>query len=204
MQQQDVPEVRIEEDVIVAYSPEVVQHQQQQRHQQQKEQSQSHPHPKPSHHRSRSSAQAVNQPLPISEEDEEAESAVSDAALSPLAFEIIPPKQKPISHHRHRSHSRRAAPPELRKIRIKVHGEDMRYVMTTPAIPYAELVDQIQAKFALMGAFKLKIKDEEGDSITMGDQDDWEMAVGICRVAAAKERLEMGKMEIWVQEIGDG
>ena len=206
MQQHDVPEVRIEEDVIVAYSPEVVQHQQQQR--QQRDHVPSHPQPKKpshSHHRSRSSAQAVNQPLPISEEDEEAESGVSDAALSPLAFEIIPPKHHPHSHshHRHRSHSRRAPPPppDLRKIRLKVHGEDTRYVMTTPTTPYAELADQIRAKFSLKGAFKLKIRDEEGDSITMGDQDDWEMAVGMCRVAAARERGEMGKMEVWVQEI---
>ena len=179
-----MPEVRVEEDVIVAYSPEVIQHQQQ---------SQS------SHRRSKSSAHTVKtqQPITISEE-KELEDGVSDATLSPLAFEIIPPKQ---SHNRHRSHSRRAPPPELRKIRIKVHAEDMRYVMTTPAVQYQDLAEQIRAKFGIQGAFKLKIKDEEGDSITMGDQDDLDMAISMCRSAAAKERADMGKMEVWVQEI---
>ena len=200
--QQDVPEVRIEEDLIVAYSPEVTQHQQHAQHQRQQP-DYSQPQPKPSHHRSRSSAHAAKQPLTISEEEEEEDEnesgGISDAALSPLAFEIVPPKP---SHHRHRSSGRRvAAAPELRKIRIKVHAEDMRYVMTTPSVQFAELVEQIRAKFGLGGAFKLKIRDEEGDSITMGDQEDLEMAVGLCRSVAANERVEMGKMEMWVQEI---
>lgn len=200
MQQPDVPEVRVEEDVIVAYSPEVLQQQRQQR-QQQHDPTQSPTARPPPHHRSRSSVHAAKPtPLPISEEDEgeETSDVLSDAALSPLAFEIVPPHAP---HRRHRSHSRRPPAPDLRKIRLKVHAEDMRYVMATPAASFAEVAEQIRAKFALAGPFRLKIRDEEGDSITMADQEDWEMAVGVCRVAAGRERSEMGKMEVWVQEI---
>ena len=174
----DVPEVRIIEDPIEANSQEIFQ---QQRAAQ------------AAHQRSRSSAHAIRtKPVTISEEEEEADE-VSDPSDSPLAFEIIPPKA---AHHRHRSRA-----PEIRKIRIKVHAEDMRYVMTTPAVTYSELSEQIKTKFGLTGGFKLKIKDEEGDMVTMADQDDLDMAVGICKSAAAKDRQDMGKMEMWVQEI---
>ncbi len=32
----------------------------------------------------------------------------------------------------------------------------------------------------------------------MGDQDDLDMAITMCRNAAAKERADMGKMELWL------
>lgn len=171
-----VPEVRIIEDPIEANSQEALQ------------QSRS-----PQHQRTRSSAYAARQPVTISEEEESDE--VSYPSDSPLAFEIIPPKGSQ-QQQRHRSRV-----PEIRKIRIKVHAEDMRYVMTTPTVTYMELAEQIRIKFGLPGGFKLKIKDDEGDMVTMADQDDLDMAIGMSKAAAAKDKQEMGKMEMWVQEI---
>ncbi|KAK0944395.1 hypothetical protein LTR48_004950 [Friedmanniomyces endolithicus] len=193
-----LPEIQILEDPLEAYSAQASAPQQQQQPQQQL----------PMHQRSRSSA--LNPPyMPIAiaeeneDEDHEGESADSIHDLSsdePLAFEIIPPR--PPAGTRHRSHSRRPPPPEIRKIRIKVHAEDMRYVMTTPTVTFAELTELIRLKFGLgVSGFRLKIKDEEGDLVTLTDQEDLEMAVGICRVSAAKERAEMGKMEVWMQEV---
>ncbi|KAF2210257.1 hypothetical protein CERZMDRAFT_45761 [Cercospora zeae-maydis SCOH1-5] len=169
----DVPEVRIEEDPIAAYSEQVMQQQ------------------ASSHQRTRSSVQR-NQPVAIAEVEEDDQYSQVE---SPLAFEIIPPRSM---HQRHKSQSHRA--PELRKIRIKVHAEDMRYVMTTPTVTFIELSDQIQKKFGMQSTFKLKIKDEEGDLVTMADDDDLEMAMGTCRAAAAKDKVDMGKMELFVQE----
>ena len=172
----DVPEVRVIEDPIEANSQEVYQQQ------------------KSMHQRTRSSAHAIRtKPITISEEEEEETDEVSDPSDSPLAFEIVAPK---VAHQRHRSRA-----PEIRKIRIKVHAEDMRYVMTTPTVTYSELSEQIKVKFGFSGGFKLKIKDEEGDMVTMADQDDLDMAIGMCKSAAAKDRQDMGKMEMWVQEI---
>jgi len=142
----------------------------------------------------------------------------------PLAFEIIPPNKKSSSHHsitsndtagsssthsygqaRHRSRSRRPPPPpEVKKVRVKVHGgEDMRYVLVPlPETDFPALEQIIRVKFGLgANAFKLKIRDEEGDMVTMGDQDDWEMYLGVVRAAANRERGEMGKGEMWVQEL---
>lgn len=73
--------------------------------------------------------------------------------------------------------------------------------MTTPAVTYEELAQQIQKKFALKGSFKLKMRDEDGDLVTMADQDDLDMALGMCKAAANNDRADMGKMEIWLQEI---
>ncbi|SMQ47267.1 unnamed protein product [Zymoseptoria tritici ST99CH_1A5] len=175
-----IPEVRIVEDPIEAYSEQAYQ-----------------PHV-PTHQTSRSSAHR-SQPFSIEEVEEEAEDVVSPSDFSPLAFEIVAPRPLNTTHTRRPSNSRRA--PEIRKVRIKVHAEDMRYVMTSPNVTYHELVGQIQVKFAFKGEFKLKIKDEDGDMVTMADQDDLDMAMGTCKAAAAKEMAEMGKMEVWVQEV---
>ncbi|KAG9537573.1 hypothetical protein KCU79_g20612, partial [Aureobasidium melanogenum] len=94
--------------------------------------------------------------------------------------------------------------PVLRKIRVKVFASDTRYVMIQPDVSYDTFVKQIRKKFGYHAAkesFKLKMKDEEGDMVTMGDEDDLEMLVTSAREQASKEGTEMGKMEVWVQEL---
>lgn len=152
------------------------------------------------HQRNKSNVTTSTRSQPtISEEDEDDVDDYDDisdpsAAPPPLAFEIIPPRPP----HR-RQPSKRV--PDFRKVRIKVHAEDTRYIMAVPSVTFAQLAEQIRVKFGLRGGFKLKVKDEDGDSITMGDDDDLEMAMGFCRAGAARERSEMGKMEIWVVEV---
>lgn len=89
----------------------------------------------------------------------------------------------------------------MRRVRIKVHADDMRYVMSKPDVRFKELEDQIRQKFQFKGGFRLKVKDEDGDLITVADDDDLEMAMMACKAAALKEKADMGKMELWVQEI---
>lgn len=128
----------------------------------------------------------------VDEEGDEDEAMLSPPG-GPLAFEIVPPK--PL---RQRSNSKRSGP-EVRKIRLKVHADDTRYVMTTPDVQLTELMELVRTKFALGGSFKLKIRDEEGDMVTMSDQDDLDMAVSAAKAAAVAELADMGKMEVWVQ-----
>jgi hypothetical protein len=94
---------------------------------------------------------------------------------------------------------------EVRKIRIKVHvADDVRYIIVGTAIEYPDLVDRIRDKFALRRKFKIKIKDEDapdGDMITMGDQDDLDIAISASRMQARKTRQDTGKMEMWIFEI---
>ena len=106
-------------------------------------------------------------------------------------------------------------------MRIKVHHhDDTRYMMLTPDVPFEAFCERVKEKFSLKATpFKLKTKDE-GDLITMGDKDDWDMAIGAAkrdmlaelRKAATATDDEyggvgsgsdsgMGKMEVWVQEM---
>ncbi|KAI9833661.1 MAG: hypothetical protein M1826_006752 [Phylliscum demangeonii] len=92
--------------------------------------------------------------------------------------------------------------PDVRKIRIKVHvAEDTRYILTSSAdVHYDELIDRVRDKFRLHDRrFRCTVRDD-GDVITLGDQDDLDMAVAACKANARREGAEMGKMELWVME----
>lgn len=98
------------------------------------------------------------------------------------------------SHSRGASRSRRA--PALKDIRVKVHSsDDTRFIMVGPRLAFEDFVDRVREKFGIRTRFKLKVRDE-GDLITMGDRDDWEMAVQSVRKEARKNEGDMGKMEV--------
>lgn len=131
----------------------------------------------------------------IDEEDEFVSDAYEGSSLDEPDFEIVggmapQPRQRRPS----RGASKR---PEIRKIRVKVHADDTRYIMISATLDFAEFIDTIREKFAIRARFKCKIRDD-GDMITMGDQDDLDMAVLTCKQEAKRERADMGKMEVSV------
>lgn len=91
--------------------------------------------------------------------------------------------------------SDRGGGPRISKIRVKVHAEDTRYVLVKPNVDFGDFADQIREKFGLRKDFKIKIKDD-GDMITMSDQDDLDMALSQAKTNARREGNEMGKMEV--------
>ncbi|EFZ02913.1 tetratricopeptide domain protein [Metarhizium robertsii] len=133
---------------------------------------------------------------------EEDDGSDYDGSLGGAEFEMV-------SNNRRRQGSRsdsRAASrrPEIRKIRVKVHADDVRYLMIGTAIEFQDLVDRIKDKFGLRRRFKIKIKDEDmpdGDMITIGDEDDLEMAIQSATNQARRQRLEVAKMEIWIFDL---
>ncbi|KAH0356385.1 hypothetical protein KCU83_g1238, partial [Aureobasidium melanogenum] len=161
------------------------------------------------HQRTRSGGQSLREyPRSIAEEDENSEvtkdtiplkednslQALQTTITNALPYDITPvvPQLPAVSA------------PTLRKIRVKVFASDTRYVMIQPDVSYDTFVEQIRKKFGYNAAkesFKLKMKDEEGDMVTMGDEDDLEMLVTNAKEQANKEGTEMGKMEVWVQEL---
>ena len=103
------------------------------------------------------------------------------------------------SRHRNSSRSRRkTAEPQLKQIRVKVHGgDDTRFVMVGAACVFEDFVDKVRDKFGVRTRFKLKVRDEEdGGKITIGDRDDWEMCLEGVRKEAVREGGEMGKLEV--------
>lgn len=90
---------------------------------------------------------------------------------------------------------------DIRTIRVKLHsGDDTRYLMVSTTISFEEFLARVREKLGLRGGFKVRIRDE-GDLITMGDRDDWEMAVAGARKAAREGGGEMGRLDVWVVEV---
>lgn len=107
-------------------------------------------------------------------------------------FEMLPASNQ---HHR-RNPSGRQRAPEVRKIRVKVHAnDDTRYIMIGPQIGIDEFETKIMEKFKMRGGVRVKIMDE-GDMVTMGDQDDLDLVVSQAKQGARRERSDMGKMEV--------
>ncbi|KAF2144909.1 uncharacterized protein K452DRAFT_295479 [Aplosporella prunicola CBS 121167] len=139
--------------------------------------------------------------------EEEEEDPYDQSSVEEGDFDIIPPARQRTrrpsaagsSRVRGQSAQRRSQP-GMRTIRVKVHADDTRYVFIEPNARFVLFVDQIRDKFALRKNFKIKIRDEN-DMITMSDQDDLDMAIMSSKQEAKRERAEMGKMEVWVQEV---
>ena len=96
-----------------------------------------------------------------------------------------------------RSGASAAAPKSLR---LKVHyPSETRYIIMVASVSFQEFADQITKKYSGdLGGKKLKIKtkDEEGDVITVGDQEDLEPCLSSARITARKEGAEMIKLEV--------
>lgn len=90
--------------------------------------------------------------------------------------------------------------PDVRKVRIKVHSEDVRYIMVGAAVEFPDLVDRIRDKFGLRRRFKLKVRDDDApqsaEMITMGDQDDLDMVMMGVKQLARKQKQDIGKLEV--------
>jgi hypothetical protein len=83
------------------------------------------------------------------------------------------------------------------KVRVKVHASDTRYVFITPNTSMRDFVQSIREKFGLRQNFKVEIKDD-GDMITMADEDDLDMAIQTAKGLARKEGTDVPKMEVWL------
>ncbi|EEQ92025.1 NADPH oxidase regulator NoxR [Blastomyces dermatitidis ER-3] len=90
---------------------------------------------------------------------------------------------------------------DVRKIRAKVHASsDVRFIMIGSSVGYNEFEAKIRDKFGFKKRVRLQMQDD-GDMVTMGDQDDLDMLLSTSRQEARREGLDMGKIEIWAQEV---
>lgn len=77
-------------------------------------------------------------------------------------------------------------------------------MIVAAGVGFEGFVGRVREKFAIGAGVKVKVKDEEGDLITLGDRDDWEMAVGMVGRGGGGENAvgngevggEVGKMEV--------
>ena len=133
------------------------------------------------------------------EEEEDYASDYDEGSFDENEFEMVS-SRAPAVRARAQSQRGTSRRPEIRKVRVKVHAaDDTRYIMIGTAIEFPDLQDRIREKFAIRKRFKIKVRDDDmpnGDMITMGDQDDLEMAMMSVKANARKERLDMGRMEV--------
>ncbi|PHH75637.1 hypothetical protein CDD80_2220 [Ophiocordyceps camponoti-rufipedis] len=134
--------------------------------------------------------------------DDDDGSDYDDGSLDGAEFEMLSSNRRGPSYRSgSRAQSRRS---DIRKIRVKVHAEDVRYVMVGVAIEFPDLVDCIREKFNLRRRFKMKVPDEDapdGDLITLADQDDLEMAIQSVMDTARRQRQDVARLEIWIYEL---
>lgn len=130
--------------------------------------------------------------------DEEAEyaSEYEDDIVDDGDFEMMggpPAAVRGSSRTRRRGTSRSR---EIRKFRVKVHAQDdTRYIMIGPAVEFGDFEGKIREKFGFQSRLRIRMRDD-GDQITMGDQDDLELLIGVAKDEARRENQDMGKMEV--------
>jgi hypothetical protein len=148
-------------------------------------------------------------PAFIDEEDEYGSDACDGEPIKDGSFELLGaapggPGSSPaqsMQQRRTRSparYSRRANSrrPEVRRFRTKVHApDDIRYIMIGPTVEFAEFEGKIREKFGFQSGLKMRVQDD-GDMITMVDQEDLDLLLASAREVARREGSEMGKMEV--------
>lgn len=143
-----------------------------------------------------------HQPPQYIDEEEEYGSDTCDATtLHDGGFELVGATPGPSQQRRTRSparYSRHANPrrPEIQKFRTKVHApDDTRYIMIGPEIEFGEFEKRVREKFGFRCPLKMKVQDD-GDMITMVDQEDLDLLVSSAKEVARREGSEMGKIEV--------
>lgn len=90
----------------------------------------------------------------------------------------------------------RSRPIDIRTVRVKMHhGDDTRYLMVSTGIMWDEFLARAQEKLMMRNNFKIRMRDE-GDMITVGDGDDWDMALQTSKREARKGGEEMARLEV--------
>jgi hypothetical protein len=67
--------------------------------------------------------------------------------------------------------------------------------MIGPTVDFSEFESRIREKFGFQCPLKMKVQDD-GDMITMVDQEDLDLLLSSAREVARREGSEMGKMEV--------
>ncbi|KAF8466404.1 hypothetical protein BDZ91DRAFT_794270 [Kalaharituber pfeilii] len=129
------------------------------------------------------------------DDEEYASDAYEGSSLDEDEFEMLDSRSMRIGG------SRRA--PEIKKFKVKCHsGDDTRMIMINANVDFDEFVVRLKDKFGFKKKVRCKVKDEDGEGmIGLADQEDLDMVIATAKKNAKKERLDTGKIEVWVQEV---
>ncbi|TLD30959.1 hypothetical protein PspLS_02036 [Pyricularia sp. CBS 133598] len=140
----------------------------------------------------------------IEEEDEGSD--FDDGSFDEGDFEMVS-NRRPGTNSMSSSSRGQSRRPDIRNIKVKVHytaTDDTRMILIGMACEYSDFVEKIRNKFKIASrrSVRIKVRDDEdgGTMITMGDQDDLDMAIMASKSMARRERSDNGKMEVWIQD----
>ena len=84
----------------------------------------------------------------------------------------------------------------MHRFRVKVHAaEDTRYIIVGTVTCFGEFEARIREKFGFRAGLRLRMQDD-GDMISMVDQEDLDILFSGARESARREGSAMGKMEV--------
>jgi hypothetical protein len=87
-------------------------------------------------------------------------------------------------------------PMDVKKFRVKVHSQaEIRYILIGSSIDIAGFENKVRDKFGLKGRLRVQMRDD-GDMVTMGDQDDLDTLIESAKSEAQLENRDMGKIEV--------
>ncbi|BFZ60386.1 hypothetical protein YB2330_001422 [Saitoella coloradoensis] len=76
----------------------------------------------------------------------------------------------------------------IRKVKLRVRLDDVRVITIRPDVSFRELENSVRKKFELARAPKMKFRDEDGELIRLGDEDDLEEALTQAKKEAMKDQ----------------
>ena len=124
--------------------------------------------------------------------DEDDEYGSDEDSAADMQFEMMPPTYASRSMSTRRSSRGKT----VQSFRVKVHAlDDIRYIMITRDTSFGELEGKIREKFNFRNRLRIRMRDD-GDMITMGDQEDLDLLLRIAADEARRENLDMGKLEV--------
>jgi hypothetical protein len=139
------------------------------------------------------SKQSSRRPAYIEEEDED---DYDGSDLDDAEFEMMSrTKSRRRSPARSKTSAGNNRVVQSSKIKVKVHAGDTRYVFISQETTMRDFSQSIKEKFGVRSNFKVEFKDD-GDMITMADQDDLDMAIQTAKSLARKENSDMAKLEV--------
>lgn len=148
----------------------------------------------------RTVANGIRKPLRQREryidEEEEYGSANRETDVFDADFELVGTRRRTGSPTRGTTGRGSSRRPDVHKFRAKVHAaDDTRYIIVGPDIEFVEFEARIREKFGFQLRLRIRMQDD-GDMITMVDQEDLDLLIGAARENARREGSEMGKMEV--------
>lgn len=118
---------------------------------------------------------------------------VGGAGARPAGMQARRPSGNP------RTGARKSA--DVKKIRVKVHSKaETRYITIGPAVEYSDFTAKVREKFGIRRRLRVQMQDD-GDMVTIGDQDDLDVLIEGAKSAARSERQDMAKMEVSIAQV---